>query len=118
MFGEIETLLQPYVDIKILVLILLANHFFTEKLNLHEKVKLSKTYFVFVSSLIIIGVVAGIEVLLNGNILNGNTSVVDKLNSYFIATSFYELIWKKIKEFLNKKGSDPEIKMPNEGNLA
>jgi hypothetical protein len=111
MFGEIETLLQPYVDIKILALILLANNFFIEKLNLHEKVKLRKTYFVFVSSLIIIGVVAGIEVL-----LNGNTSIVDKLNSYFIATSFYELIWKKIKEFLNKKGSDPEIKMPNEGN--
>jgi len=113
MFGEIKTLLQPYVDIKILVLILLANNFFIEKLNLHKKVKLSKTYFVFVSSLIIIGVVVGIEVL-----LNGNTSVVDKLNSYFVATSFYELIWKKIKEFLNKKGSDPEIKMPNEGNPA
>jgi uncharacterized membrane protein YfcA len=111
MFGEIETLLQSYVDIKILALILLANNFFIGKLNLHEKVKLRKTYFVFVSSLIIIGVVAGIEVL-----LNGNTSIVDKLNSYFIATSFYELIWKKIKEFLNKKGSDPEIKMPNEGN--
>jgi len=84
-------IIDNYVDVKLMVFLLLFNYVIADYFSLHEKINMRKTYFVFLVSIIVIIIFSFLEYK-----IEGKTDILQNMNSYFVATSFYELLVKKI----------------------
>ncbi len=101
--------LANYVDFLVVVMIVLFAQFAFTRTPLSTLNGNGKTYAVLVIAGVVVVVYSAAEAFVVGSFQWVN--VAPRFNSYFIATSFYELVWKRIFEGMNSVSGGREKSM-------